>query len=439
MRLIYIQPAIGHRPGKRYMRSWQMEPLPIAALAGLTPAHIEQRLFDDRVEAIPYDAPADLVALTVETYSARRSYQIADEFRKRGVKVVLGGFHPTLMPDEAQKHADAIVIGEAEAIWEELLEDAASNTLKPRYAGTRENLSKIRVDRRIFQGKRYLPIGLIETGRGCRFPCEFCAVQTFFERSYRARPTDDIIQELHEIKRGKKLFFFVDDNFAGDIEGRKALLDALVPMKVRWITQMSIHAAHNEAFVASLYRAGCRGALIGFESLDQANLQQMGKRFNVMGTGYDGALRTLARHGISVYGTFVFGYDHDTLESFDAAVDFALAHKMYLAGFNHLMPFPGTPLYQRLAAEKRIRMEDWWLNPAYRYNTLPFVPKRLEPEAITQGCISARRRFYSWRNILKRAGGNARDFFMWRNFFPINAMHHFEIDQRDGHPLGDSA
>jgi len=437
MRLTFIQPAIGHRPGERYIRSWQMEPLPIAALAGLTPNRVERRFYDDRLEEIPYDEPTDLVAMPVETYTARRAYQIAAQYRRRGVKVAMGGFHATLVPDEAQAHADTVVVGEAEGIWADILEDAESGRLAPRYHGDRGDLARICMDRGIFRGKRYLPLGVIETGRGCRFPCEFCAVQSFFARSYRARPVDDVLRELRGLKHDKKLFFFADDNFAGDMGQRDALLDALPALNIRWVTQMSINAAHDETFVARLARAGCRGVLIGFESLNEANLQAMGKIFNTMRSGFPGALANLRRHGIAVYGTFVFGYEHDTPDSFDEAVDFALEEKMYLAAFNHLVPFPGTPLYERLRREGRLRFDAWWLDERYRFYDLPFTPAHMSAEAVTQGCLAARKRFYRWHNILRRSTGNAGDFFMWRNFFALNALHRAEIAQRNGHPLGD--
>jgi radical SAM superfamily enzyme YgiQ (UPF0313 family) len=437
MRLTLIQPAIGHRPGESYVRSWQMEPLPIATLAGLTPAHVELSFHDDRLEGIPYDAPTDAVAIPVETYTARRAYQIASEYRRRGVPVILGGFHPSLVPEEAARFGEAIVCGEAEAIWPEVLDDLAHGRLQSRYQGERGALANIVVDRSIFRGKRYLPIGLIETGRGCRFPCEFCAIQTFFGRSYRSRPAADVVRELSALRAEKKLFFFVDDNFAGDMKAGRELLPELAALKTRWITQVSINAAHDEAFVAAMARAGCRGVLIGFESLDADNLRAMNKRFNTMKSGYAGALANLRRHGIGVYGTFVFGYQNDTADSFDEAVDFALEQKMYLAAFNHLTPFPGTPLYARLQVEGRLRFDAWWLDRRYRYNDLPFLPEHLAPEAVTAGCVAARRRFYAWPNILRRSLGNARDAFMWRNFFPINAMHRNEVALRNGYPLGD--
>jgi radical SAM superfamily enzyme YgiQ (UPF0313 family) len=437
MRLTLIHPAIGHRARESYIRTWQMEPLPIAALSGLTAPDVELAFHDDRMEAIPFDAPTDAVAIPVETYTALRAYQIASEYRSRGVPVVMGGFHATLVPDEVSRYADAVVTGEAEAIWAQVVDDLRYGTLQRRYHGEQRSLSEIRIDRRLFRGKRYLPIGLVETGRGCRFPCEFCAIQTFFSRTYRSRPVDDVVAELAGLKPDKRLFFFVDDNFAGDLKAGRTLLPALATLNIRWITQMSINAAHDEEFLEALQRAGCRGVLIGFESLSEANLRLMHKRFNTMRGGFRQALANLRRHGIFVYGTFIFGYEHDTPQSFDQAVDFATEEGMYVAAFNHLTPFPGTPLYQRLEEERRLRFKAWWLDPAYRYNTLPFMPKSLMPEEVTAGCVAARRRFYAWRSIVRRSAHHWHDSYVFRNFFLVNAMHRNEISKRDGYPLGD--
>jgi radical SAM superfamily enzyme YgiQ (UPF0313 family) len=440
MRLTFVHPAIGHRPGGSYMRTWQMESLPIAALAGLTPPDVERNFYDDRMEAIDFDRPTDLVAIPIETYTARRAYQIASEYRRRGVPVVMGGFHATLAPDEVGQYAEAVVTGEAEPIWAEVVDDARHGKLKRLYrAPAQPNLADLRYDRSIFEGRRYLSIGLVETGRGCRFPCEFCAVQTFFGQTHRRRPVDDIVAELMQLRDSKQLFFFVDDNFAGDIKHAGELLDAIAATGVRWVTQMSVDAAHDEAFVAKLAKSGCRGVLIGFESLDKETLRRMGKKFNTMGGGYGPALANLRRHGIRVYGTFVFGYETDTPQSFDASVEFAIENKFYLAAFNHLRPFPGTPLYRRLAEEGRLSYDAWWLDPRYSYNTLPFDTGGLPGEEITRLCLDARRRFYGWRSMLKRGFDdvNRADLFMLRAFFIINGMHRVEVSKRDSFPLGD--
>jgi radical SAM superfamily enzyme YgiQ (UPF0313 family) len=440
MRLTFVHPAIGHRPGKSYMRTWQMESLPIAALAGLTPKDVETSFFDDRMEAIDFDRPADLVAIPVETYTAKRSYQIASEYRRRGVPVVMGGFHATLAPDEVVQYAEAVVTGEAEPVWADVIDDARSGRLKRFYrAPAQPSLAGLRYDRAIFAARRYLSIGLVETGRGCRFPCEFCAVQSFFKQTHRRRPVDEIAADLASQKSQKQLFFFVDDNFAGDRAHAAELLDAIARIGVRWVTQMSVDAAHDEDFVARLAQSGCRGVLIGFESLDRETLRSMGKKFNTMGGGYGPALSNLRRHGIRVYGTFVFGYDKDSARSFDDAVDFATEHRFYLAAFNHLTPFPGTPLYARLEREGRLSYDRWWLDDAYSYNTLPFAPRGLSAEDVTRLCIEARRRFYSIGNMLRRGldDVNRSELFMLRAFFVINGMHRIEVAKRDCFPLGD--
>ena len=440
MRLTLVHPAVGRRPGVDYMRTWQMEPLPIALLAALTPKDVAIAFHDDRMEPIPFDQPTDLVAIPVETYTARRAYQIASEYRRRGVPVVMGGFHATLMTDEVKDYAEAVVVGEAEDIWPQVIEDARGKRLKPIYrSNSQPDLGLVRYDRSLFRGRRYLRLGLIETGRGCRFPCDFCAVQTFFQRTARHRPIDAIVGEIATLKAEKNLFFFVDDNFAADIAFARELAEALMPLNVRWVTQMSINAAHDEDFLAKLKASGCAGVLIGFESLDEGVLRNMRKRFNTMRGGFAAALANLRRHGIRVYGTFVFGYDGERGDAFDESAEFAIANNFYLAAFNHLTPFPGTPLFARLQREGRLLYERWWLDERYGYNGIPFQPQAMAPDDIRTGCLRARRKFYSWASMARRAMDpvNRADAFMFRNFFVINGMHRVEVSKRDHFPLGD--
>lgn len=440
LHLTIIHPAIGHIRNERYIRSWQMEPLPAAAIAGLTPADVTISFYDDRMEKIPFDEPTDAVAISVETYTAKRAYQIASEYRKRNVPVIMGGFHATLLPEEVEQYAEAVVVGEAEPIWHEVIGDLRSGRLKRRYQSSeRPSLEHIKLDRSIFKRKRYLPIGLIETGRGCRYSCEFCAIQAFFDSTHRNRPVNDIVEEIRSLKNKKKVFFFVDDNFIGNPKKAKALLRALIPLKIRWITQMSIDGAYDEELLQLLDASGCKGVLIGFESLDEQNLKQMNKSFNTMHGGYENALANLRRYNIRVYATFVFGYDRDTPASFDEAVAFAVKQQFYIAAFNHLTPFPGTPLYEQLASQGRLRFKQWWLDEHYRYNDLPFHPVQLSPEEVTRRCVDARRKFYSIGSIFKRLLGahNRSDAFMLRNYLPINWMHRRDVSSRNGYPLGD--
>ncbi|MEZ5294041.1 MAG: radical SAM protein [Vicinamibacterales bacterium] len=441
-RLTIVHPCVGRRPGQRYVRTWQMEPLPAATLAGLTPRDVEVRFWDDRMEVVPFDEPTDLVAISVETYTARRAYQIASEYRRRGVPVVMGGFHASLCPDEVGRYAESVVVGEAETLWPLVLDDARHRRLQPRYTATaRPSLAGLSPDRTIFRGKRYLPIGLVEAGRGCHFQCEFCAVQTVFDATQTRRPVDEILAEVRALAREKRLFFFVDDNITSNLRQAKEFFRALIPLGVRWVSQASINAAHDEEFLDLLVRSGCQGVLIGFESLDAANLASMNKRFNTARGGFETALANLRRHGIRVYGTFIFGYDGDTPDSFAPAVAFAEAHAFYIAAFNHLTPFPGTPLYARLAEEGRLLYDAWWLDERYSYNTIPFQPRGMSPEDLQRACVAARRRFYQWRSILARSFDpvNRGNGFMWRNFYAINAMHRHDVSLRDGYPLGDQA
>jgi len=441
-RVTLVHPCVGRKPGQSYIKTWQMESLPAATLAGLTPREIDVKFYDDRLETIPIDEPTDLVAISVETYTAKRAYQIASDYRSRGVPVVMGGFHASLRPQEVAQYAESVVIGEAETIWAGLLDDARHGTLQKVYKGEgRPSLEGLRPDRSIFRGKRYLPIGLVEAGRGCHLRCEFCAVQTVFERTQTRRPIDRILDELRALKDHKRIFFFVDDNITSNISQAKEFFRALIPLKIRWVSQASINAAHDEEFLDLLVRSGCQGVLIGFESLNPANLTAMDKTFNMAKGGFEKALANLRRHKIRVYGTFIFGYDGDTPDSFRPTLEFAQAHGFYIAAFNHLTPFPGTPLYQRLEAEGRLLYDEWWLDDRYSYNRIPFQPKGMSPEVLQRECLATRREFYSWRSILRRSVDvvNRSNGFMWRNFFGINAMHRGDVSLRDHYPLGDMA
>ena len=442
MRLTIVHPCIGRKPGQKYIRTWQMESLPAATLAGLTPKDVEVRFHDDRMEQIPFDEPADLVAISVETYTAKRAYQIATEYRKRRIPVVMGGFHATLCPDEVAQHAEAVVCGEAEAVWPRVIDDARHGKLEKFYRQPeRPSLADLKPDRSIFRGKNYLPIGLVEAGRGCHFKCDFCAVQTVFKSTQTRRPVDKIMAEIESLKRQRKLFFFVDDNITSNLAQAKDFLRALIPLGIRWVSQSSINAAHDPEFLELLTRSGCQGVLIGFESLNPDNLKDMNKMFNTMRGGFEQALSNLRRHRIRVYGTFIFGYDRDTPESFAATVRFAREHALYIAAFNHLTPFPGTPLYARLQREGRLLYDHWWLDDRYSYNRIPFKPRGMTPEVLQKNCLEARRTFYSWRSISQRGFDhvNRSNWFMWRNFFLINAYHRNDVSLRDHYPLGDES
>ena len=440
-RVTIVHPCVGRRVGmKRYIRTWRMEPIPAAMIAALLPPDVERRFYDDRLEPIPFDEPTDLVAISVETYTAKRAYQIATEYRRRGVAVVMGGFHATLCPEEVMQYCESIVIGEAESAFPRLLDDYRHGRPEKIYRSVDRPPLVVSPDRTIFHGKRYLPIKLVEFARGCRFKCDFCAVQSFFGATHNHRPIDRVIEEVQRVRRPGQMIFFIDDNITSSLEDAKELMRALVPYKVRWVSQSAINVAFDDEALDLMRRSGCQGMLVGFESLDAGTLKEMNKSFNLMKGGAPQALANFRRHGLRVYGTFIFGYDHDTPASFDAAVEFAKEQGLFIAAFNHITPFPGTPLYRRMEFERRLLYDAWWLDDRYRYNMVPFQPRQMSPGELADRCVAARRSFYSWSSILGRAAKppNYRSPFMLANFLVINAMHQWDIEGRNGLPLGDA-
>jgi radical SAM superfamily enzyme YgiQ (UPF0313 family) len=239
MKVTFIRP---HLTQKRAADA--LEPLVFAILARLTPPDVELAFYDDRLEPIPFDEPTDVVALTVETFTAKRAYQIAARYRKRGVPVVMGGYHPTLVPDEAQYFADSIMCGDAENVWPEILRDARANRLRPRYRSeTPPALVGIRPDRGIFPKNRYRSLRLVQFGRGCRYACDFCSIHAYYGSTQYQRCLEDVIAEIEEIRHSYLLF--VDDNLFVDVSQAETLFRALAPLNVRWVCQTSIDLAQN--------------------------------------------------------------------------------------------------------------------------------------------------------------------------------------------------
>jgi len=416
-----------------------MEPLVFAILAAQTPADVKITLSDERLEPIPYDEPADLVAITVETYNARHSYQIAARYRQRGVPVVMGGYHPTFLPQEALQFADAVVISDAEGVWEQVVRDAREGTLQKLYRAPQpQPLAGLGFDRGIFRGKRYAPIPLVQYGRGCRYACEFCSIRAFYGTNLRQRPVCEVVAEIESLDR--RHIFLVDDNIFVDVPKAEELFRALVPLNIRWSCQISIDVAGNEPLMRLLEKSGCTTAVVGFESLDARNLRQMRKAWNLRAFDFDTAVRKFRDRGIMIYASFVFGYDHDTADSFDRCLEFALRSKFYLANFNPLTPMPGAALYERLRSEGRLLHDRWWLAPNYRYGQATFRPRGMTPDELTEGCFRARRQFNRHSSILSRAldfATNCRDPYRLALFAASNLVSRREIYRKQGVRLGD--
>lgn len=419
-----------------------MTPLVFALLRALTPDDIATTLIDERVEPFA-PVETDLVAISVESFTARRAYEIAALYRARGVRVVMGGAHPTLCPDEALEHCDCIVIGDADEQWPRVVEDARNGALKQRYAdgyGPARH-DGMRFDRSIFDGKTYTPVHLVQVGSGCRYACEFCSIHAFYGESRAQRPASEVAAEVATLSP-HRLIFFVDDNLFWLRDRFIELMRALKPLNRMWSCQISIDIARDEELLDMMRDAGCRLVLIGLESLNRDNLKRMQKNWNHVAGAYGEVAEKLHRRGIMLYATFVFGYDEDRYEDFIATAEFARRNVFTITNFNPLTPYPGTPLYRRLEAEGRLLMPRWWIDPNFRYGDPIVAPKRMSPQELHDGPIAARRIFYAWSSIARRAWIG---LLRWRRpksvalLLMSNLISRREIARKQAQPLGADA
>ncbi len=378
-----------------------MQPLFAATISAITPKNIEIELYDDRIENIPYDKAVDLVGISIDTFGAKRSYEIAREFRKRNIKVIAGGFHPTILPEETLEYVDSVVIGDAEYSWHNVIKDLKKGELKRLYKPKKnaDNI-EIKFDRKIFANKSYGPVEMVQWGRGCPHNCDFCSIKAFYNSKQLYRSIESVVNELKSLK--KKTVFFVDDNLYHNREKLVKFLKAITPLKIKWMCQISINVAKDKQLLFLMKKSGCFLVLIGIESFEGNNLKQMKKHWNTSGLSIEKAIKKINDFGIMIYGTFIFGYDFDTTGSFKQAVDFAIKNKFFIANFNPLYPMPGTELYKRLRIQKRLTFNKWWLDPEFYYGKSMFHPKTLSPVELELYCFNAKKEFNSWKSIFLR-------------------------------------
>jgi radical SAM superfamily enzyme YgiQ (UPF0313 family) len=394
-------PLYRHRGGI-FRKSLRYQPLTLTTLAALVPSELDAaiELYDEGIQLVPDALDADLVGMTVITGTAPRAYELAARFREQGRTVVLGGPHVTLVPDEAAEHADAVVVGYAEDTWPELLHDVARGSLRreyrqaPGFSLDRTGMPFAR--RELLDGRRFLTQAVFEATRACGHDCEFCVSPSAWGRDQLQKPVSWVVEDIRRV--GDRRILFVDLNLSSDKAYARELFTALIPLRVRWFGLSTVLIAHDPELMQLMARSGCRGLLLGFETLAPAGLQESGKTFNGS-VDYARLVADLHELGIAVQGCFVFGLDHDEADVFDATVEFAIDTGIDLPRFAVVTPFPGTPLHRRLERQERILTRDWEL---YDGQHVVFQPLNMSPQQLAAGHERAWKRVYRYGSIARR-------------------------------------
>lgn len=397
--------------------------LSLATVASLTPPGVDIKITDENIEEINFDENIDIVGITCNTFLAPRAYEIADEFRKRGVKVVLGGIHPSMLPEEAIQHADTVVIGEAENLWSGLINDYKEGCLKRFYkSAEKPSLDNQLIPRYdLLKNEKYAS-HVVQATRGCPYDCEFCSVRPMFGNKYRCKPAKNILKEIETlIKIQNKLIFFSDDNIVGNRAMTKELISKLITFNITYIVQVPISIANDDDLLELFAKSKCRRFFIGFESLCERNLRQISKPKCNKVEEYAKNIEKIQSYGIEVQGSFIFGCDCDDETVFENTVNFINDTNIASPVFNILTPFPGTRLFERLKNENRILHTDW---SKYDASHVCFMPKMMNPEVLQNGYIWARQQVYSYESIFKRLKNlwhlwNQSNVRLWDRVSPI--------------------
>jgi len=383
---------------------FKFERVNLPLLAALTPPGHTVTIVEEVFAADDMNQDVDLVGITVLTELALRAYHIADAYRRKGVKVVMGGIHPTVLPEEALQHADAVVVGEAEGTWPQLVSDAAAGRMQKIYRADKKTdlkgLPKPRRDllsKSKYQGGTRIPVG-VETSRGCPYDCEFCCIGQTLGHQYRVRPVQEVIAEIEAIDSPH--LFFCDDALGLNRKVAKELFTAMIPLRRRWLAQGTVSLAEDPELLRLMQRSGCLGLLIGFESVQKSTQNEV-KKIKNLRVDFQEAMHRFHGEGFGILGSFVFGFDYENKDVFDQTLEFIMKCHVDVVQLRILTPYPGTRLYNRLLSEDRLLARDWWLH-GYPPDTLFFQPKGMSADQLVSGYAHFNRQVYSPGAMIKR-------------------------------------
>jgi radical SAM superfamily enzyme YgiQ (UPF0313 family) len=403
-KILIIQPShYVSKTNRTLLRSRfrSLVPLTLPYLAAMTPEEWDIHLVDEQLQDVDFDSKPDVVAITCWTMHSLRGYDIAAEFRKRGIPVIMGGPHVWFYPDEAAEHCDAVGIGEGELIWARMIDDAVNGRLQKVYqAPQMSSLAGLPLPRwDMLELKKYKPFKTFSllSSRGCPMQCEFCSERLYLGGGYRVRPTADVIEEIKHTR--SKNIFFGDSDFAGKRASAMELMEAMIPLKLRWSALWTSNLCNDPEFMDLAERSGLLHVNIGIESINPETIKEMNKKFNKVGR-YSELLGNLRKRGISYSLNFIFGWDNETPAVFRSTLDFLTQEKVPVAYFNILTPDKGTMFYERMRTEDRIlRLDEIGRWPG---QTCHIKPKYCSPEEIVKNVQGMYREFYSWKSMFKR-------------------------------------
>jgi len=392
----YEHPYMSH--SQKVIKNIWFARLTLTTLAALTPPEVEVRITDENVEPIDFDEEVDLVGVTGMVMHASRAYEIAERFRQRNIPVVMGGPHASSLPLEAKEHVDTVVMGEAEDVWGDLIEDLEKGCLKPFYkADALSSMKGMPHPRRdLLHKDAYMTVNCVQTTRGCPHQCDFCHVTHFFGNTYRCRPVEEVVEEVSRLEGD--FIVFIDDNIAGNRQYARDLFIRLKPLRKKWASQASMTLTRDSELLKLAAESGCVSLFLGVESLSPENLKDVNKGFNRTHQ-YADAMKAVHDHDIMIVAGFIFGLDHDDEGVFEKTLRFCETNRIELPSFFVLTPLPGTPLFQKMESEGRLQHKDW---TKYNGATVVFKPKLMTGETLQRGFNWACKEAYSWRSILKR-------------------------------------